>query len=59
MQELIKSTLAKIIEEDAEIRRQQEEKEIKEKQKYSESAIDDSLKIINMEIDHIDQIIKS
>ena len=59
MQELIKSTLAKIIEEDAEIKRQQEEKEIREKQKYSESAIDDSLKIINMEIDHIDQIIKS
>jgi hypothetical protein len=59
MQDLIKSTLAKIIEEDAEIKRQQEEKEIKEKQKYSESAIDDSLKIINTEIDHIDQIIKS
>lgn len=59
MQELIKSTLAKIIEEDEEIKRQQQEKEIKEKQKYSESAIDDSLKIINLEIDHIDQIIKA
>ena len=58
-QEIIKSNLAKIIEEDALIKKQQEEKEIQEKKKYSESAIDDSLKIINLEIDRINQIIKA
>ena len=58
-QEIIKSNLAKIIEEDAMIKKQQEEKEIQEKKKYSESAIDDSLKIINLEIDRINQIIKA
>ena len=59
MQEIIKSTFSKIAEENEEIKRKKEEKEMKEKKKYSESAIEDTLKIINTEIDHAEQIIKA
>ena len=59
MQEMLKTISARIIEEQQEIKRQEQEKEEKEKKKYSESAIEDSLKVINSEIEHIEQVIKA
>lgn len=59
MQNVIKSTLVQIQEEWEKIKQEQEEKKLKEQKKYAESAIDDSLKIINSEIDYIEQILKA
>lgn len=59
VQEIIESASNRIQEEHERIKREQEEKELAEKKKYSESAIDDTLKIVNFEIDHIDQVIKA
>ena len=59
VQEIIQTTLAKIEEESERIKREKERQEIKEKKKYSESAIDDTLKVINLEINHIEQVIKA
>lgn len=59
MKNIIKSTFSKIFDENEQIKREKQEKEMKEKKKYSESAIDDTLKIINVEIGHIEQVMKS
>lgn len=59
IQEIIKSNIAKIQSEEENIKKQNEEKKLAEQKKYSESAIDDSLKIINFEISHIEQVIKA
>jgi hypothetical protein len=59
MKNIIKSTFSKIFDENEQIKREKKEKEMKEKKKYSESAIDDTLKIINLEIDRMEQIMKS
>ena len=59
MKNIIKSIVSKIFDENEQIKREKKEKEMKEKKKYSESAIDDTLKIINLEIDRMEQIMKS
>ena len=59
VQEIIKSTLNTIHEENERVKKEQEEKELAEKKKYSESAIDDTLKVVNFEIDHVDQVMKA
>ena len=59
MQEMIKSNIAKIQSEEESIKKEKEERQLAEQKKYSESAIDDSLKIINYEISHIEQVMKA
>ena len=59
VQEIIKSTLNTIHDENERVKKEQEEKELAEKKKYSESAIDDTLKVVNFEIDHVDQVMKA
>ena len=59
MNDLISSTLAKIGAINKEIQEQKEMEEKKEQKKYEEAAIGDSLKIINTEIDRIEQVIKA
>lgn len=56
---IIDSALSKIQEENEKVKKEKEEKEEREKKKYSEDAIEDSLKIVNFEIDHIEQILKA
>ncbi len=59
MKNLIDSTLAKIKEEDEKLKREKELAEMEEQKKYEETWIKDWLKIINSNIDHIEQIIKA
>ena len=59
MNELIKSTFLKIKEENEKLKQWQEEEFEKEQKKYEESSIKDWLKIINSNIDHIEQVIKA
>ena len=59
MQAMINANIAKIQEEEEKVKKEVEEKKLKEQQKYAESAINDCLKIINYEITHIEQIMKA
>ena len=59
MNELINSTISKINAINKEIQEKKEIEEKKEQKKYEEAAIGDSLKIINTEIDRIEQVIKA
>lgn len=59
MNELIKTTDSKIHAVNEEIQVKKELAEKKEKEKYEETAIGDSLKVINTEIDRIEQVIKA
>lgn len=57
--QLIESNTLKIQEEDEKVKKQQELAELKEQKKYEESSIAEWLKIINSNIDHIEQLIKA
>jgi len=59
MQEMIKLNLEKIQKEEEKIKEKKKEQDVKEQKKYSESAIDDCIKIINYEIIHIEQVLKA
>ena len=59
MNSIIASTIAKIRAINQEIKEKKEMEEQREQKKYEESAISDSLKIINAEIDRIEQVIKA
>jgi hypothetical protein len=59
MNSIIASTIAKIHAINQEIKEKKEMEEQREQKKYEESAISDSLKIINAEIDRIEQVIKA
>ena len=59
MTDLIKSTFIRIKEESEKIKQQAEAEIIKEKKKYQESNIGDALKIINTNIDRIQQVMKA
>ena len=59
MKDMINSTLSKIKEEDEKIKKEKELEELKEQKKYEETGIKDWLKIINSNIDHIEQLIKA
>ncbi|MBO7095277.1 hypothetical protein J6V86_03785 [bacterium] len=59
MNELIKTTDSKIHAVNEEIQVKKELAEKKEQEKYEETAIGDSLKVINTEIDRIEQVIKA
>lgn len=57
--QLIESNTLKIKAEDEVVRKQQELAELKEQKKYEESSIAEWLKIINSNIDHIEQLLKA
>ena len=59
MNELINTTDSKIHAVNQEIQQKRELEEKKEQEKYEEAAIWDSLKVINTEIDRIEQVIKA
>ena len=59
MKEMIDSTLSRIKEEEEKIKREKELEELNEQKKYEETGIKDWLKIINSNIDHIEQLIKA
>ena len=59
MNSIIASTNSKIHAVNQEIQEKKEMEEKKEQQKYEEAAIWDSLKIVNIEIDRIEQVIKA
>lgn len=59
MNEMINSTYSKITQVNQEIEQQKELEEKKEQEKYKEAAIWDTLKVINAEIDRIEQVIKA
>ena len=59
MKEMINSTLARIKEENEKVKREKELEELNEQKKYEETWIKDWLKIINRNIDHIEQLIKA
>ena len=59
MKDIIDSTLSVIKEEDEKIKKDKELEELKEQQKYEETWIKDWLKIINSNIDHIEQLMKA
>ena len=59
MDSIIASTNAKILAVNQEIQEKKELEERMEQKKYEESAISNSLKIINAEIDRIEQVIKA
>ena len=59
MNDLISSTLSQINAVNKEIQEKKEMEEKREQKKYEEAAIGDSLKIINAEIDRIEQVIKA
>lgn len=59
MKSMIDSTLMKIKEEDEKVKKEKELAELEEQKKYEETWIKDWLKIINSNIDHIEQIIKA
>jgi len=59
MKDMLKLTFSKIKEENEKIKQQQKSEELKEKKKYEESWIKDWLRIINSNIDHIEQVMKA
>jgi hypothetical protein len=59
MNSIIASTTSKIHAVNQEIQEKKELEEKKEQQKYEEAAIGDSLKVVNAEIDRIEQVIKA
>lgn len=59
MNDIIASTSAKIHTVNQEIQEKKQMEEQKEQKKYEEAAIWDSLKIVNAEIDRIEQVIKA
>ena len=59
VKDIIKTALSKVKEEDKKIKEQAEIEEQKEKKKYEESWIKDWLKIINANIDRIEQMVKA
>ena len=59
MKDMINSTVLSIEEEDKKIKQQEEFEELQERKKYEESSIKDWLKLINSDIDHIEQVIKA
>jgi len=59
VKKIISSILVKIKEENETIKRQQEIQELEEQKKYEESWIKEWLKIINKNIDHIEQLMKA
>ena len=58
MLKMINSAISVVEEEDKKIKQQEEIEEYKEKQKYQERWIDDWLRILNFNIDRIEQILK-
>lgn len=56
---MLDSTFLAVEEEDKKVKEQEEFEELKERKKYEESSIKDWLKIINSNIDHIEQILKA
>lgn len=59
MRTIIESTLKKITEENEKIRLKQEAAEKKEQEKYSESSIEEWLKVINTNISRIEEVLKA
>jgi len=59
MNQIIATTTSKIKAINREIQEKKEIEEQKEQKKYEESAISDSLKVINTEIERIEQVIKA
>ena len=59
MRTIIDSTLKKITEENEIIRLKQEAEEKKEQEKYSESSIEEWLKVINTNISRIEEVLKA
>ena len=59
VEKLIESNTLKIKEEDEKIKKQKELAELKEQKKYEESWITEWLKVINDNIDHIEQLMKA
>ena len=59
VKQLIETNTLKINEENEKVKKQQELAELKEQKKYEESWITEWLKIINNNIDHIEQLIKA
>ena len=59
MNSIIASTNSKIHAVNQEIQQKKELEEKKEQEKYEEAAIGDSLKVVNAEIDRIEQVIKA
>lgn len=59
MKDMISSTVLSVEEEDKKIKQQEEFEELQERKKYEESSIKDWLKLINSDIDHIEQVIKA
>ena len=59
VKKIIDSTLIKINEENKKFQEQQKLEEVKERKKYEESSIKDWLRIINLNIDHIEQVLKA
>lgn len=59
MRTIIDSTLKKITEENEKIRLKQEAEEKKEQEKYSESSIEEWLKVINTNISRIEEVLKA
>lgn len=59
MADLIKSTFLRIKEENEKIKQKKQEEIVKEQKKYEEASIKDALKIVNTNIDRIQQVMKS
>ena len=59
VKDIINTALSKVKEEDKKAKEQAEMEELKEKKKYEESWIEDWLKIINSNIDRIEQVVKA
>lgn len=59
MNQLIETTINKIKLVNEEIQQKQNEEELKEQKKYEEKAVKDSLKVINHNIDIIEQVVKA
>jgi hypothetical protein len=57
--ELIKSTFVKIKEENERIKQEKQEAIIREQKKYEEANIEHALKVVNANIDRIQQVIKA
>lgn len=57
--DIINTAISKVKEDDKKIKEQAEMEELKEKKKYEESGIEDWLKIINSNIDRIEQVVKA
>ena len=59
MKEMLDATFSKIKEEDLKLKQEEEEEEYKEKKKYEEWWIHDWLKMLNINIDRIEQVMKA